>query len=54
MPARRMAEIGDFGFVEFLVDDTPGWSASDPVWGRTRTNYVIRCRQPAATGDISS
>jgi hypothetical protein len=21
-PTRRMAEIGDFGFVEFLVDDT--------------------------------
>ena len=23
-PARRMAEIGDFGFVEFLVDDAAG------------------------------
>ena len=23
-PARRMAEIGDFGFVEFLVDDAVG------------------------------
>lgn len=23
-PARRMAELGDFGFVEFLVDDAAG------------------------------
>jgi len=23
-PTRRMAELGDFGFVEFLVDDTAG------------------------------
>ncbi|MGH3163561.1 MAG: hypothetical protein ACRDOC_16895 [Streptosporangiaceae bacterium] len=23
-PARRMAEIGDFGFAEFLVDDAAG------------------------------
>ena len=23
-PARRMAELGDFGFVEFLVDEATG------------------------------
>jgi len=23
-PARRMAELGDFGFMEFLVDDAAG------------------------------
>jgi len=42
-PARRMAEIGDFGFVEFLVDDAAGLvRVVDPHLGwLTRMNYAL-------------
>ena len=68
-PTRRMAEIGDFGFVEFLVDDAAGLvRVADPRLGMAerreqdhpdmRMNYALSrtsaCGGPRTTSSLST
>jgi hypothetical protein len=45
-PTRRMAELGDFGFVEFLVDDAGGLvRVVTLVWGTAA--QAVKHEEPA-------